>query len=51
MYDGFAAKLRRLGSRPTVGPNPFVVGRDAYQRFLPVISGCTNVQLAGRAAP
>jgi metallo-beta-lactamase class B len=50
LYDGFAAKLQRLKSRAPGQPNPFVVGRDAYQRFLDVMSGCTSVQLARRAA-
>ena len=49
MYDGFVAKLQRLTQRKPGEPNPFVVGRDLYQRFLQVMSGCTNVQLARRA--
>jgi metallo-beta-lactamase class B len=49
LYDGFAAKLQRLKDRASGQPNPFVVGREAYQRFLQVMAGCTNVQLARRA--
>jgi metallo-beta-lactamase class B len=51
MYDGFTAKLQRLAQRAPGQPNPFVVGRDGYQQFLDVMAGCTNVQLARRAAP
>ena len=50
MYDGFAAKLQRLAGRTPKEPNPFVVGREGYQRFLDVMSGCTEVQLARRTA-
>lgn len=50
MYDGFPGKLARLKQRSAGQPNPFVVGRDAYQRFLEVMSGCTSVQLARKAA-
>jgi metallo-beta-lactamase class B len=49
MYDGFVAKLQRLKLRTPGQPNPFVVGRDGYQRFLDVMAGCTNVQFARRA--
>lgn len=49
LYDGFGAKLQRLKQRAPGQPNPFVVGREAYQRFLQVMAGCTNVQLARRA--
>ena len=51
MYDGLGAKLSRLKQRNPGQPNPFVVGREGYQRFLAVMSGCTNVQLARRAQP
>jgi metallo-beta-lactamase class B len=50
MYDGFVAKLQRLKERKAPEPNPFVVGRDGYRRFLDVMSGCTDVQLARRTA-
>jgi metallo-beta-lactamase class B len=49
MYDGFTAKLQRLKLRTPGQPHPFVVGRDSYQRFLEVMGGCTNIQLARRA--
>jgi metallo-beta-lactamase class B len=50
MYDGFVSKLQRLKERKPNQPNPFVVGREEYQRFLEVMSGCTDVQLARRTA-
>ena len=50
MYDGFAGKLQRLERRKPGEPNPFVVGRESYQRFLGVMSGCTEVQIARRTA-
>jgi metallo-beta-lactamase class B len=48
LYDGFEAKLARLGQRSAGQPNPFLVGRASYQRFLEVMSGCAAVQLARR---
>jgi metallo-beta-lactamase class B len=48
LYDGFAPKLERLAARRDGDPHPFVVGTDAYQRFLTVMSECANAQLAGR---
>jgi len=48
LYDGFAPKLERLAARRAGEPHPFVVGTDAYQRFLTVMSECANAQLARR---
>ena len=48
LYDGFSAKLDRLAKRKTGDPNPFVVGKDVYQRFLGVMSACGEAQLARR---
>ena len=48
LYDGFATKLERLAARRAGEPHPFVVGRDAYQRFLTVMGDCANAQLARR---
>jgi metallo-beta-lactamase class B len=48
LYDGFPAKLERLATRTAGEPHPFVVGTDGYQRFLSVMSECTNAQLARR---
>jgi metallo-beta-lactamase class B len=48
LYDGFPAKLERLGRRTAGSKHPFVVGRDAYQRFLTVMKECGDAQLARR---
>jgi metallo-beta-lactamase class B len=48
LYDGFATKLERLAARRAGDPHPFVVGTDAYQRFLSVMGDCANAQLARR---
>lgn len=50
MYDDMAAKLAKLTTRAARAPNPFVVGKDGYQNFLRVMSGCAEVQLERRAA-
>jgi metallo-beta-lactamase class B len=51
LYDGFATKLERLAARRAGDAHPFVVGTDAYQRFLTVMSECANAQLARRQTP
>jgi len=48
VYDGLAAKLARLRARRPGEPHPFVVGAEAYQRFLTVMATCTRAQLARR---
>jgi metallo-beta-lactamase class B len=48
LYDGFQSKLERLAARRPGDPHPFVVGADAYQRFLTVMSECASAQLARR---
>ena len=48
LYDGFGAKLTRLSQRVAGADHPFVVGPDAYQRFLTVMAECGNAQLARR---
>ncbi len=48
LYDGFTTKLERLAARRPGEAHPFVVGTDGYQRFLTVMSECTNAQLARR---
>jgi metallo-beta-lactamase class B len=40
--------LTKLASRGRNDPNPFVVGRAEYQRFLDVMEGCSQVALARR---
>jgi metallo-beta-lactamase class B len=48
LYDGFETTLERLAARRPGDPHPFVVGADAYQRFLTVMSECASAQLARR---
>jgi metallo-beta-lactamase class B len=50
LYDGMLGRLERLRSRQPAQPHPFVVGRDAYQRFTRVMADCIRVQLARRIA-
>jgi metallo-beta-lactamase class B len=48
LYDGFETKLERLAARRAGDAHPFVVGENAYQRFLTVMAECANAQLARR---
>ena len=48
LMDPIQAKLDKLGARKKGDPNPFVVGRANYQKFLDVMSLCTEVNLARR---
>jgi hypothetical protein len=41
-------QLDRIAVREQQAPNPFVVGREAYQRFLGVLEGCTSVNISRR---
>jgi metallo-beta-lactamase class B len=50
LYDGMLGRLERLRSRQVGQPHPFVVGRDAYQRFTRLMADCIRVQLARRIA-
>jgi metallo-beta-lactamase class B len=49
LYDNFLTKLDRLKQRKPGEPNPFVVGRDSYQRFVGVMSDCAKAIAARRA--
>ncbi len=49
IIDDMAAKLMRLESRTVGVAHPFVVGTDACQDFLRVISACTEAEVARRA--
>ena len=44
----FQEWLTRLSTRGRTDPNPFVVGRPAYQAFLDVMDGCSRVALERR---
>ena len=48
LMDPIQAKLDRLQARKKGDPNPFVVGQTNYQKFLDVMSLCTEVNLARR---
>jgi metallo-beta-lactamase class B len=41
-------QLAGVAVREPQGPNPFVVGREGYQKFLGVLEGCTRVNIARR---
>jgi len=48
LMDGFPEKLEKLNSRKKGEPNPFIVGRANYGKFLDVMSQCMDVQIARR---
>ena len=48
LMDGFPEKLAKLNARKPGDPNPFVVGRANYGKFLDVMSQCTDVAVARR---
>jgi metallo-beta-lactamase class B len=48
LMDPIQAKLDQLKARKKGEPNPFVVGPGNYQKFLNVMSGCTQVNIARR---
>jgi metallo-beta-lactamase class B len=48
LMDPIQIKLDKLGARKKGEPNPFVVGQANYQKFLDVMAGCTEVNIARR---
>jgi metallo-beta-lactamase class B len=48
LMDPIQSKLDRLKSRQPGQPNPFVVGQANYQKFLEVMSTCTEVNIERR---
>jgi metallo-beta-lactamase class B len=48
LMDPIQAKLDKLKSRKEGGPNPFVLGQANYQRFVDVMAGCAQVNVARR---
>jgi metallo-beta-lactamase class B len=48
LMDPIQPKLDALAARTKGQPNPFVVGTAEYQKFLEVMDGCTQVNLARR---
>jgi len=50
LFDGLFDKAARLKTNGPDAPNPFVVGKAAYQRFLGVMTECAGAALARRGA-
>jgi metallo-beta-lactamase class B len=48
LMDPIQPKLDAVAARRSGQPNPFVVGRSEYQKFLNVMDGCTQVNLERR---
>jgi metallo-beta-lactamase class B len=46
-YDGTVAKTAALRKRPSGGPHPYVIGKDAVGRYLTVAEECARAELAG----
>jgi len=48
LMDPIQPKLDKLQARKKGEPNPFVLGQGNYQKFLDVMSACTEVNIARR---
>jgi metallo-beta-lactamase class B len=48
LMDPIQAKLDKLSARKKGEPNPFVLGQGNYQKFVDVMSACTEVNIARR---
>jgi metallo-beta-lactamase class B len=48
LMDPIQAKLDKLAARKKGEPNPFIVGQANYQKFVDVLSACTEVNIARR---
>jgi metallo-beta-lactamase class B len=48
LMDPIQQKLDRLAARKKGEPHPFVVGPPDYQKFVDVMEGCTQVNIARR---
>ncbi|MBT5032367.1 MAG: MBL fold metallo-hydrolase [Proteobacteria bacterium] len=48
IFNNFPAQLAALKTKADDSAHPFVIGEQAYQSFLGVISECTKVKLARR---
>jgi metallo-beta-lactamase class B len=46
-YDGSKTKLPAVASRKSGEPNPYVVGKDAAQRYLATVGECAQAAVAG----
>ena len=47
--DDFTGRLAALKTRKPRQPNPFLVGRENYPKFLDVMSECMQAQIARQA--
>ena len=48
LMDPIEPKLDKLKDRKKGGPNPFILGPANYQKFVDVMSACTEVNIARR---
>jgi metallo-beta-lactamase class B len=48
LMDPIQVKLDKLNARKKGEPNPFVLGQGNYQKFVDVMSACTEVNIARR---
>jgi len=48
LMDPIQPKLDKLQTRKKGEPNPFVVGKASYQKFVDVMEACTEVNIARR---
>jgi metallo-beta-lactamase class B len=46
-FDGSKTKLPAVAQRKAGGPHPYVVGKDAAQRYLTVAGECAKAAVAG----
>ena len=49
LMDSFGDKLTAIRARKPGDPNPFIVGRDNYSKFLDVMTVCFQANLARRS--
>jgi hypothetical protein len=49
IMDGMSDRLAKLAARKG-GPNPFVTGEAAYQRFFTIMEECEEAQMLRKAA-
>ena len=50
LMDPSQPRLDALSARSGGQPNPFVVGRSEYQKFLKLMDGCTRMIWSGESS-
>ena len=45
IFDGSKTKMPALAQRKPGEPNPYVIGKDAVQRYLTVVDECAQAGL------